>query len=132
MCHVWNSVMDSLFLRFSCTISNPVSMQELGIVVNFYVKCCQVYICRRGLHTMHAYALQFAKCHATKHPPDIILHRSFTRPSTTLAVIVGLGTRLPDCAMDISLILRLLRVWYVKLLLITPLFSSDGTLQCLN
>ena len=30
MCHVWDSVMESPFLRFSFTISNPVSMQELG------------------------------------------------------------------------------------------------------
>ena len=30
------------------------------------------------------------KCHASKHPPDVILRRSFTRPSTTLAVIEGL------------------------------------------
>ena len=56
MCNVWDRVMGSPFLRFSCTISNPVSMQELGIVVNSYV---DVYICRHGLHTMHAYALQF-------------------------------------------------------------------------
>ena len=34
------------------------------------------------------------KCHASKHPPDAILHRSFTRSSTALAVIEGLGTRL--------------------------------------
>ena len=34
------------------------------------------------------------KCHASKHPPDIILRRSFTRPSTVLAVIEGLGIRL--------------------------------------
>ena len=31
---------------------------------------------------------------STKHPPDVILHGSFTRPSTVLAVIEGLGTRL--------------------------------------
>ena len=31
LCVVWGSVMDSPFLRFSYTISNPVSMQELGI-----------------------------------------------------------------------------------------------------
>ena len=30
----------------------------------------------------------------TKRPPDVILRRSFTRPSTALAVIEGLGTRL--------------------------------------
>jgi len=35
------------------------------------------------------------KCHASRRPPDVILPRSFTRPSTTLAVIEGLGTRLP-------------------------------------
>ena len=38
VCHLWDSVMDSLFLRFSCTISNPVPVQELGIVVNSYVE----------------------------------------------------------------------------------------------
>ena len=37
LCVVWDSVMDSPFLEFSCTISNPVSMQELGIVVNSYI-----------------------------------------------------------------------------------------------
>ena len=33
------------------------------------------------------------KYHASRHPPDVILHRSFTRPSTALGV-EGLGTRL--------------------------------------
>ena len=33
-------------------------------------------------------------CHASKHPPDVILRRSFTRLSTALAVIEGLRTRL--------------------------------------
>ena len=32
--------------------------------------------------------------HASKHPPDFTLRRSFTRPSTALAVTEGLGTRL--------------------------------------
>ena len=32
--------------------------------------------------------------HASRRPPDVILRRSFTRPSTVLAVIEGLGTRL--------------------------------------
>ena len=45
--------------------------------------------------TMHALALQFTRS-ATL--PDVhlnvILRRSFTRPSTALAVIEGLGTRL--------------------------------------
>ena len=34
------------------------------------------------------------KWHASQRLPDIILRRSFTRPSTALAVIEGLGTRL--------------------------------------
>ena len=39
------------------------------------------------------------KCHASRRLPDVILRRSFTRPpSTALAVIEGLGTRL--------------RIWY--------------------
>ena len=43
---------------------------------------------------MHNTAVHW-KCHASKRPPDVILRRSFTRPSTTLAVIEGLGrTRL--------------------------------------
>ena len=33
------------------------------------------------------------KCHTSKRPPDVILRRSFTRPSTALGV-EGLGTRL--------------------------------------
>ena len=33
------------------------------------------------------------KCHTSQHLPDIILH-SLTRPSTAIAVIEGLGTRL--------------------------------------
>ena len=33
------------------------------------------------------------KCHASRRPPDVILRRSFTRPSTALGV-EGLGTRL--------------------------------------
>ena len=37
------------------------------------------------------------KCHASRRPPDIILRRSVTRPSTVLAVIEGLGTRLLIC-----------------------------------
>jgi len=32
--------------------------------------------------------------HASRCPPDVILRRSFTSPSTALAVIEGLGTRL--------------------------------------
>ena len=32
--------------------------------------------------------------HVSRCPPDVILRRSFTRPSTALAVIEGLGTRL--------------------------------------
>ena len=38
------------------------------------------------------------KCHASRRLPDVILRRSFTRPSTALAVIEGLGTRLHTCA----------------------------------
>ena len=34
------------------------------------------------------------KCHASRRLPDVILRRSITRPSTALAVIEGLGTRL--------------------------------------
>ena len=34
------------------------------------------------------------RCHASQRLPDVILCRSFTRPSTMLAVIEGLGTRL--------------------------------------
>ena len=48
-------------------------MQELGIVVNSYVEWRQVYVCRHGLYTMHAYALQFAK---SATPPDIHLEKS--------------------------------------------------------
>ena len=36
----------------------------------------------------------YHKCHASRRPPDIILRRSCTRPSTALAVIEGLGPRL--------------------------------------
>ena len=36
----------------------------------------------------------YQKCHASQRPPDVSLRRSFTRPSTVLAVIEGLGTRL--------------------------------------
>ena len=32
--------------------------------------------------------------HDSRRPPDVILRRSFTKPSTVLAVIEGLGTRL--------------------------------------
>ena len=35
--------------------------------------------------------------HASRRSPDVILRRSFTRPSTALAVIEGLGTRLTPC-----------------------------------
>ena len=34
------------------------------------------------------------KCHASQGLPNVIVRRSFTRPSTTLAMIEGLGTRL--------------------------------------
>ena len=37
------------------------------------------------------------KCHAPRCLPDVILYRSFTRSSTTLAVIPGLGMRLDYC-----------------------------------
>ena len=39
-------------------------------------------------------AVQVYGSHTSKHPPDVILRRSFTRPSTALAMIEGLGTRL--------------------------------------
>ena len=42
----------------------------------------------------HAVQAVYRKCHTSKRPPEVILCRSFTRPSTTLAVIEGLGTRL--------------------------------------
>ena len=46
-------------------------------------------------HTIVAFFYINRKCHAFKRPPDVILHKSFTRPSTTLAVIkVCMGTRL--------------------------------------
>ena len=41
------------------------------------------------VHRMHS-----AISHVSRCPPDVILRRSFTRPSTALAVIEGLGTRL--------------------------------------
>ena len=37
------------------------------------------------------------KCHISLRLPDVILRKSFTRPSTALAVIEGLGTRLLVC-----------------------------------
>ena len=40
------------------------------------------------------------KCHASRRPPDVNLRRSFTRPSTTLAVIEGLGTRQKSLGSD--------------------------------
>ena len=50
--------------------------------------------------------------HASIRPPDAILHRSFTRPSTALAVIEGLGTRLGVSVIlidfDVSFLLQLL------------------------
>ena len=36
----------------------------------------------------------YRKCHTSQRLPDVTLSRSFTRPSTVLAVIEGLGTRL--------------------------------------
>ena len=41
---------------------------------------------------MYTSTAVYWKCHASQRPPDIILRRSFTRPSTALAVIEGLGT----------------------------------------
>ena len=37
------------------------------------------------------------KCHVSQCLPDVILPKSLTRPSTALAVIEGLGTRLLVC-----------------------------------
>ena len=45
-------------------------------------------------HRSYASIAVYWKCHASKRPPDVIVRRNFTRPSTTLAVIEGLGTRL--------------------------------------
>ena len=62
---------------------------------NSYEEWCQVDVWRRGLpHRACTITAVHRKCHASKRPPDVILHRSFTRPSTTLAVIEGLGQRL--------------------------------------
>ena len=59
-------------------------MQELGIVVNSYVEWRQVYVCRCSLHTMRAYALQFAK---SATPPNIHL------TSFYVGVLLGLPPR---------------------------------------
>ena len=55
---------------------------------------------RRGLCAMHAV---HQKCHASRRPPDVILRRSFTRPSTAL------GDRRPGNEANFSsIVLRLL------------------------
>ena len=59
-----------------------------------------------GGHMMHGTSSEL-KCqcmhgtisHASVRPPDVILRRSFTRPSTALAVIEGLGTRLQNTSL---------------------------------
>ena len=67
---------------------------------------CWVDVGRCGLP--HSSTAVHQKCHTSKRPPDVILRRSFTRPSTTLAVIEGLGTRLIlTISMFTSLIPRL-------------------------
>ena len=43
------------------------------------------------------FLLHRPKCHAPRCLPDVILYRSFTRSSTALAVIPGLGMRLGYC-----------------------------------
>ena len=52
--------------------------------------CLEAWLSRQALHCSTVYR----KCHASRRPPDVILRRSFTRASTALAVIEGLGTRL--------------------------------------
>ena len=71
----------------------------------------QVDVWRRGLsHRACISTAVYQKCHASRRPPDIILCRSFTSPSTALAVIEGLGTRLAETAYNIlSLVPRLSR-----------------------
>ena len=56
------------------------------------------------------------KCHASKRPPDVILRRSFTRPSTALAVIKGLGTRLTECSLLVIYMVSRSHVILMKIL----------------
>ena len=64
-------------------------------LVNSYVEWHQVDIGRRGLwRRAYTSTALHRKCHASQRLPDVILCRSFIRPSTMLAVIEGLGTRL--------------------------------------
>ena len=42
--------------------------------------------------------------HASRCPPDVILHRSFTRPSTAIAVIEGLGMRLQGSGIKVRVL----------------------------
>ena len=44
--------------------------------------------------------------YTSKHPPHVILRRSFTRLSTVLAVIEGLGTRLEFLVCKTILLIR--------------------------
>ena len=57
--------------------------------------------------------------HGSIRPPDVILRCSFTRPSTTLAVIEGMGTRL-----GVSVILTDFDVYFLLQLLV--ILSQEG------
>ena len=79
-----------------------------------YVEWRQVDVWRRGLsRSAYTSTAVHQKCHASKRPPDVILCRSFTRPSTTaLAVIEDLGTRLHWWCVHSCLVLRQTRPDY--------------------
>ena len=54
--------------------------------------------------------------HTSRCPPDVILRRSFVRPSTTLAVIEGLGMRLTDCSLLVIYMVSRSHVVLMKIL----------------
>ena len=80
-------------------LKEPVEQWPLcNCLIAFYSKVtamCSCYVWRRGTSGELQYqCMQGAISHASRRPPDVILHRSFTWPSTAVAVIEGLGTRL--------------------------------------
>ena len=54
--------------------------------------------------------------HTSRCPPDVILRRSFVRPSTALAVIKGLGMRLTDCSLLVIYMVSRSHVVLMKIL----------------
>ena len=78
---------------YTSLVPRPSTPNAVEGLVNSYVEWRQVDVWSHGTSgKLHA-CTHGAISHGSRRPPDVILRRSFTRPSTTLAVIKRPGNK---------------------------------------